>query len=350
MDAKKQEALVDVIRAIIGDAAISHDRIVALLQEAGNDPNKAVDLFFQTEAANGTEFKQNDVEGDVDDADDGSDKSAGGSSEWSAKAIELNDLLGGDVKREVILDLLKRTKNNLQKAVEIYFVENGGDADEEFDEDEEDEGDAESAVKKSEPPAAASPSSVLAPPTEDAQPTPPPAPITPSPSSEALPLSPSAQTPIETHQLEPLTPPSSHPQPAKQLPDAATPSSDGAAAEALNGPGTYEVIMVNSNFRWQIGNVFGRAVVQQVEAGGPAALAGIQKADVLLSFRETVLNEQNCAMVVQQLSKEVRGSHFECMRTAAEMAQCLYSYLCRSELSFLQRCDFGELRMRIRPL
>ncbi|KAI9997201.1 hypothetical protein PInf_000637 [Phytophthora infestans] len=74
--------------------------------------------------------------------------------------------------------------------------------------------------------------------------------------------------------------------------------------ELLYGPGTYEVVMSSSKFRWQIGNVFGRAVVQQVQPGGPAALAGIQKSDVLLSFRETVLNEENCTAVVQQLSKE----------------------------------------------
>ncbi|KAI9895469.1 hypothetical protein PsorP6_018629 [Peronosclerospora sorghi] len=45
-------------------------------------------------------------------------------------------------------------------------------------------------------------------------------------------------------------------------------------------------------------------VVQCVQPGGPAALAGIQKSDVLLAFRDIVLNEENCTAVVQQLSKE----------------------------------------------
>lgn len=290
MDAKKQEALVEVIRAIIGDAAVSRDRIVGLLAEAGNDPNKAVDLYFQAEAANGAEMKQNDVEGDADDADDAAD--------WTPQARELNDLLGGDVKREVILDLLRRTKNNLQKAVEIYFAENGGADAEEFSDGDEDEDEEAAAPGVLTRPAA----------SETEQTAPPPAPVAPSPSSAALPQTPSVQAPIETHQLEPLAPPSSHAPPAEKAPQAAAASiqDDSAPAESLTGPGTYEVIMVNSNFRWQIGNVFGRAVVQHVEPGGPAANAGIQKSDVLLSFRETVLNEQNCSMVVQQLSREVR--------------------------------------------
>jgi hypothetical protein len=299
MDAKKTEALVEVIRAIIGDAAVSRDRIVSLLAEAGNDPNKAVDLFFQAEAANGAEMKQNDVEGDADDADAAAD--------WTPQARELNDLLGGDVKREVILDLLHRTKNNLQKAVEIYFTENGGADADEFSDGEDDEEEDAAAPGVLTRLASAE--------TEHA--TPPPAPATPSPSSAAMPQAPSAQAPIETHQLEPLAPPSSHAPPAEKTPPAAveTAHDESAPAESLTGPGTYEVIMVNSNFRWQIGNVFGRAVVQHVEPGGPAAKAGIQKSDVLLSFRETVLNEQNCSIVVQQLSREVRDGTQRTLQT-----------------------------------
>eukprot|EP00644_Phytophthora_capsici_P004311 jgi/Phyca11/527239/estExt2_fgenesh1_pm.C_PHYCAscaffold_170121 len=298
----KQDALVEVIRAIIGPHDVSRDRILALLAQANNDPNKAVDLYFQSEAANGAQFKVNDVEGsDEEDGDDmawaetpalprqavaiDDDTSA----EWTPKAEELSGLLGGEVKRDIILKLLSRTNNDLNKAVEIYFSENGADA--EFDEgsDEEDEDGAaalsqtpKNGENRAEPPPSPSASARTVAPLSGASK----GPQTPSQSSAALPQAPSALTSIESHQLTPLSSPV-----AKD-------------SELLNGPGTYEVIMSSSNFRWQIGNVFGRAVVQQVQPGGPAALAGIQKSDVLLSFRETVLNEENCAAVVQQLSKE----------------------------------------------
>ncbi|KAI9997202.1 hypothetical protein PInf_000638 [Phytophthora infestans] len=123
---EQQDALVDVIRAIIGPRDVSRERILEFLGQAGNDPNKAVDLFFQSEAANGAEFKALSIDGDAP-------------AEWTPKAEELSGLLGGEVKRDVILSLLRRTNNDLNKAVEIYFSENGADA--EFDEgsDEEDE-------------------------------------------------------------------------------------------------------------------------------------------------------------------------------------------------------------------
>ncbi|KAI9895778.1 hypothetical protein PsorP6_019304 [Peronosclerospora sorghi] len=40
----KQDALVDVIRAIIGPRDMSREHILAILKQAGDDPNKAVDL------------------------------------------------------------------------------------------------------------------------------------------------------------------------------------------------------------------------------------------------------------------------------------------------------------------
>ncbi|KAI9909366.1 hypothetical protein PsorP6_015037 [Peronosclerospora sorghi] len=49
----KQDALVDVIRAIVGPRDMSREHILAIIKQAGDDTNKAVDLFFQTEAANG---------------------------------------------------------------------------------------------------------------------------------------------------------------------------------------------------------------------------------------------------------------------------------------------------------
>ncbi|GLD93292.1 hypothetical protein PINS_up001884 [Pythium insidiosum] len=45
------DALVDSIRAIIAPSVVSRDAILALLAQSGNDPNKAVDLFFQQEQA-----------------------------------------------------------------------------------------------------------------------------------------------------------------------------------------------------------------------------------------------------------------------------------------------------------
>lgn len=294
MDAKKTDALVDVIRAIIGpsDKNISKERIVALLAKAGNDPNKAVDFYFQAEAANGAEFKQNDVEGDVDDADDDDRE------EWPPQAAELSDLLGGDVKKQIILDLLRRTKNNLQKAVEIYFVEHGADADFEESSDEEEESDA-------------------APTHNTLFPAPlvPRVPVStePAASSAALPPAPSAITPIAAQALEPLH----HPVTPVAPPAASVPESSpepvvvavkpdiSADLESLKGPGTYEVVITESNFKWQIVTVFGRAVVQWVEPHGPAARGGVHKSDVLLSFGDSILNETNCAAIVQQLSTEV---------------------------------------------
>lgn len=316
---EQQDALVDVIRAIIGPRDVSRERILELLGQAGNDPNKAVDLFFQSEAANGAEFKVNDVEGS--DEEDGEDMSWAETSalprkalsidgdapaEWTPKAEELSGLLGGEVKRDVILSLLRRTNNDLNKAVEIYFSENGADA--EFDEgsDEEDEAAGKKTPVNSEngiePPSPSSgPIRTVAPPSGAVK-----TPQTPSQSSAAMPLSPSALTSIKSHQLTPLSSPVAKDSSKfiEETKVAAPMDKTQTEEELLYGPGTYEVVMSSSNFRWQIGNVFGRAVVQQVQPGGPAALAGIQKSDVLLSFRETVLNEENCTAVVQQLSKE----------------------------------------------
>ncbi|POM67611.1 Hypothetical protein PHPALM_16356 [Phytophthora palmivora] len=144
MEAKQQDALVDVIRAIIGPTDVSRERILALLSQAGNDPNKAVDLYFQ--AGNGAELKVNDVEGS--DEEDGVDMAwaetpalprkaveidIDAPADWTPKAEELSGLLGGEVKRDIILNPLSRTNNDLQKAVEIFFSENGADA--EFEED-----------------------------------------------------------------------------------------------------------------------------------------------------------------------------------------------------------------------
>ncbi|ETI49761.1 hypothetical protein L917_06216 [Phytophthora nicotianae] len=318
---EQQDALVDVIRAIIGPRDVSRERILELLAQAGNDPNKAVDLFFQLEAANGAEFKVNDVEGsDEEDNEDmpwaetpalprkalSIDDDA--TAEWTPQAEELSGLLGGEVKRDVILSLLNRTNNDLNKAVEIYFSENGADAD--FDEGSDEEDDA--AEKKTMPTSVSSENGTAPPssPSGSARTVTPPSgavktPQTPSQSSAALPQTPSALTSIESHQLTPLSSPVAKDALNTEETKAAAPmDKTQTEEELLNGPGTYEVIMSSSNFRWQIGNVFGRAVVQQVQPGGPAALAGIQKSDVLLSFRETVLNEENCAAVVQQLSKE----------------------------------------------
>ncbi|POM80852.1 Hypothetical protein PHPALM_1258, partial [Phytophthora palmivora] len=322
MEAKQQDALVDVIRAIIGPTDVSRERILALLSQAGNDPNKAVDLYFQ--AGNGAELKVNDVEGS--DEEDGVDMAwaetpalprkaveidIDAPADWTPKAEELSGLLGGEVKRDIILNLLSRTNNDLQKAVEIFFSENGADA--EFDEGSDDEGDAAAAAAKTplpqtpkssqngtEPPPSPSGTLRTVTPPSGAVKTP----QAPSQSSAALPQTPSALTSIESHQLTPLSSPATKDTLITKETKASAPENAQAEEESLYGPGTYEVVMSSSNFRWQIGSVFGRAVVQQVQPGGPAALAGIQKSDVLLSFRETVLNEENCAAVVQQLSKE----------------------------------------------
>ncbi|RLN98748.1 hypothetical protein BBJ28_00017418 [Nothophytophthora sp. Chile5] len=347
---RSQDALVEVIRAIIGPSGsfpVSRERILALLKKADNDPNKAVDLYFQDEAINGAEFKMNDVEGsDEEDNDDMAWAETPAlprkavkidtAPEWTPQAAELSGLLGGDVKREVILELMRRTNNDLQKAVEIYFSENGvADAESDDSSDEEVADEAGAAAKiplPSTPTKSAESNGTGAPPSPSGATltvTPPSLPSatpqTPSPSSGELPQTPSALKAIEAHQLSPLTPPTAtSPEPIGENEAAVIAAAEKTEddEDALNGPGTYEVVMVNSNFRWQIGNVFGRAVVQQVQAGGPAALAGIQKADVLLSFRETVLNEENCAAVVQQLSKEVRSAAAAVVLAAVWICYC----------------------------
>ncbi|CAI5738577.1 unnamed protein product [Hyaloperonospora brassicae] len=332
----KQDALVDAIRAIIGPTDVSRTRILALLKQAGNDPNKAVDLFFQLEAVEGATVGVNDVEGaDEDDvsgaksdqgrpsrtearqravASGGSDARAAGT-KWSSKAEELNGLLGGEVKRDVILSLLGRTKNNLQQAVEIYFAEN--EAETEFDEESDDEGDVSRGAVATATATAKTPlvSTSRATETRTDFSLAPSAALrivtptastskscqTPCQSSAALPQTPSTLTPIESRQLTPLSPPASKDRPAMEEAKLPVAMSE---EESIYGPGTYEAIMFSSDLCWQIGSVFGRAVVQQVQPGGPAALAGIQKSDVLLAFRDTVLNEGNCAAVVHHLSNE----------------------------------------------
>ncbi|TYZ60852.1 hypothetical protein PybrP1_011444 [[Pythium] brassicae (nom. inval.)] len=304
MDANKTDALVDVIRAILGpsDRNLSKERILALLAAAGNDPNKAVDLYFQAEAANGAEFKQNDVEGDADDED--------ATADWPPQAAELSDLLGGDVKKPIILDLLRRTNSNLQKAVEIYFVEHGADGDEDESSDEEDDGDDGKAARAVPTPAPAPSHNALFPaPAPRAS-----ASTEPATSSTELPPTPSVATPIAAQPLEPLHQPeaiaasdAAHSEPARSDSDAAVDPANtvpAAVDDALKGPGTYEVTITDGKVKWQIGVVFGRAVVQKVDPGGPAGLAGVHKSDVLLSFRDTVLTDKNCAAVAQELSGE----------------------------------------------
>uniref|UniRef100_A0AAV1UH93 PDZ domain-containing protein n=1 Tax=Peronospora matthiolae TaxID=2874970 RepID=A0AAV1UH93_9STRA len=338
----KQDALVDAIRAIIGPSDVSRSRILELLKQAGNDPNKAVDLFFQSEASDSATFRVNDVEGSDEEENGGttlktetkgreavasvaagageSDARAFGT-KWSSKAEELSGLLGGEVKRDVILSLLRRTKNNLQQAVEIYFTEN--EAETEFDEGSDDEvdvngGGSNAAVTTStvDTEGATAKTTLLS--TSRAAETPLLAPSAalrivmpttgvpkpcqmPCQSSAVLPQTPSVLTSIESRQLTPLSPPASKDRPAME---DAKPSVAVPEEESIYGPGTYEVVTSSSNLCWQIGSVFGRAVVQHVQPGGPAAVAGIQKSDVLLAFRDTVLNEENCAAVVQHLSNE----------------------------------------------
>lgn len=272
----QRDALVEVIRAIIGpsDKALSKERILALLTAAGNDPNKAVDLYFQAEAANGAQLRANDVEGAADDEQDA----------WSPKARELNDLLGGDVAKDVILTLLQRTNDNLQKAVEIYFAENGGDAAAEFDEsDDEDDKPADGNHNE------------LFPAPERS--------LTPSPSSAAMPQTPSELMPIAGHPLVPLVAPSP---PAAEADAAAPPApTELSETDSLAAHGMYEVTVGDASLKWQIGSVFGRAVVQWVDPTGPAARAGIHKSDVLLAFGDSVVNDKNCASIVQVLAGEV---------------------------------------------
>ncbi|KAI9923078.1 hypothetical protein PsorP6_000257 [Peronosclerospora sorghi] len=294
------------------DLGICHVNIfLTILKQAGDDPNKAVDLFFQTEAANGIAPKVYDMEGSDEEEDkkdiscvetpalrqavnidDGASKC---SAEGTPQAEELSGLLGEEVKRDIILTLLRRSRNNLQQAVEIYFSENRADADfdEGSDEEEEEVADAgkmplssniESDTIPSSPSAPISVSKTVTSPTGLSK-----SPQAPSESPASLP-----QTPFEAHyrfniQLET---------------DDAKITAPTIEEESLYGPGTFEVVVSSSKFCWQIGNVFGRAVVQYVQPGGPAALAGIQKSDVLLAFRDIVLNEENCTAVVQQLSKE----------------------------------------------
>ncbi|KAI9921137.1 hypothetical protein PsorP6_001266 [Peronosclerospora sorghi] len=111
-----------------------------------------------------------------------------------------------------------------------------------------------------------------------------------------------SQTPFEAHQVTPLS--RSAASNIQLETDDAKISAHTTEEESLYGSGTFEVVISSSKFCWQIGNVFCRAVVQYVQPSGPAALAGIQKSDVLLVFRDIVLNEENCTAVVQQLSKE----------------------------------------------
>lgn len=275
MEAQQQDALVNAIRAIIAPRDVARERILALLQQAGNDPNKAVDLYFQSEAANGAaELKVNDVEGS--DEEDGDDMAwaetpalprkalaIDDDAEWTPKAEELSGLLGGEVKRDVILGLLSRTNNNLQKAVEVYFSENGADA--EFDEGSDDEDEAATAAKTPLPPTPKSTENGTAPPPPAAPMSPagssrtvsPPSgaaktPRTPAQSSAAMPQAPSALTSIESHQLTPLTSPSAKgPVSAEETKPAAV-AEQAPTEEELNGPRTYEVVMSSSNFRWQI--------------------------------------------------------------------------------------------------
>ncbi|KAI9908047.1 hypothetical protein PsorP6_016270 [Peronosclerospora sorghi] len=48
---------------------MSREHILALLKQVGDDPNKAVDLLFQTEDAKGIAPKVNDVEGSDEEED-----------------------------------------------------------------------------------------------------------------------------------------------------------------------------------------------------------------------------------------------------------------------------------------
>ncbi|CEG38966.1 Protein phosphatase 2A regulatory subunit A and related proteins [Plasmopara halstedii] len=320
---EQQDALVDVIRAIIGPCEVSRERILSLLKKAENDPNKAVDLFFQSETSESACFTTNDVEGsDDEDAGDMAwadmsaktpnsqeleAKASSLNAEWTHQAEELAGLLGGEVKRDVILSLLSRTANDLNKAVEIYFSENEHT---DFDEGSDDEDDVSAVVETPQlptvssretggdvPPSPTSSAKAVLPQMGDDEIAP-----TTSQSKNGLPQNSSLF--MSDKALHPLSSPVGKCMPIVDGVKVAPPVSNAQDEEALYGPDTYEVIMTTGNFRWQIGSIFGRAVVQQVQPGGPAALAGIQKSDVLLSFRETILNEENCAAVVQQLSNE----------------------------------------------
>lgn len=316
---------MDVIRAIIGPREVSRNCILSLLNKAENDPNKAVDLFFQSEAANDASFTANDVEGfdeenkvDIAWADMPAlprnppvleKKNSYTDAQWTHQAEELSGLLGGEVKRDEIISLLSRTANDVNKAVEIYFCENGADTD--FNTENVDENDAAALAEMLQQPIVMSNENKAAPPPSPSGsvrtdlPQPSECVPTLSQSSAALLDDPIVSTSIEAHQPNQVSPPGVERMSVIDDSNIATPlDNTHGEEESLYGPGTYEVTMMNSNFQWQIGNIFGRAVVQQVQPNGPAALAGIQKSDVLLSFRETVLNEENCAAVVQQLSKE----------------------------------------------
>ncbi|DBA03417.1 TPA: hypothetical protein N0F65_002825 [Lagenidium giganteum] len=274
MDSAGQDALVDTIRSIIGpDTDAPRDKILALLVQADNDPNKAVDLYFQQAAAEANVAEPAATSSSVDSsAVDAANsvaepvtetaapvEDASNDSAWTTEATELNELLGGDQKLEVLLELLDRTKNNLNSAVELYFAEQGNGA-EPMEVDQEG-----------------------------------------SQGVAAIPAPVSMNTPIAPHPLSPLTPPHT---PAEAINGTAANMEASADADGAQSPGTYEVAITDSKLRWRIGNVFGRAVVQWVDPEGPAARAGIHKSDVLLAIGENHLTEKNCNEHVDNLSQE----------------------------------------------
>ncbi|TMW63100.1 hypothetical protein Poli38472_002041 [Pythium oligandrum] len=281
MEAPSDE-LVEVIRSIIGvnDVVVSREQILVLLRKAENDPNKAVDIFFQAEA-NGEDFMADEPSSPaaatpppasphaqpkdvtiVRPMPAKEDRPA-----TSKEAAELRELLGGQVSQEIIAELLRRTTNNLERAGELYFAEYSENSAGNRHEERGVEGNNHNDLF----------------PAADSQ--------------EIKPVAPA-------HALEPLVPPPSPQNKGDAANNSSSTPPSSAELESLLAPGTYEVIMLESNFRWQIGNVFGRAVVQWVDPAGPAARAGVHKSDVLLSFRDTVVSEHNCTQIVQQLSKE----------------------------------------------
>ncbi|KAJ0408350.1 hypothetical protein P43SY_003076 [Pythium insidiosum] len=278
------DALVESIRAIIAPSVVSRDTIVALLAQSGNDPNKAVDLFFQQQAAATAEPLAAGAADAAAAAADTSEREseraveapAAADAREMAQVAELRELLGADAETPVVLTLLRRSDHNLQKAVELYFAEHGGATGQE--EKGSDDGDGDGRREEENGQAA-----------EPAQ------------HNELFPAveSPQEIKPTPQHPLEPLTPHAlASPPPAPSTPPTS------AELQSLLAPGTYEVIMYRSKMKWQVGNVFGRAVVQWVDPHGPAAQAGIHKSDVLLSFRDTVVNEHNCSQIVEEVSKE----------------------------------------------
>ncbi|TDH70878.1 hypothetical protein CCR75_009562 [Bremia lactucae] len=321
---EQQDALVDAIRAIIGPRDISSERILSLLALADNNPNKVVDLFFHTETENGAIQTTNDVEGSDEEDGDGmnwtespvlsnnplteeTDTTGANRAKWTSQAEELSGLLGGEVDREIILSLLSSAGNDLNKAVEIYFSEAGAEA--RFEENDEAEEEVTNKIElprnvfmsrmeneKYSPPSSASSKTTFSPLDETVQL------LLHSPS--ASPQSVPALTPVDLPQLAPFSLAVVPTSPAEDRRVATSALIRRSEEELLYGPETYEVIMSNSNFCWEICNISGRAVVQQVQPLGPAAAAGIQKSDVLLFFRDTVITKENCAAVVQQLLEE----------------------------------------------